>query len=138
MADTPWIREPSVKTTVRGNGNLTAMEQFGLLTLVPAAVLVGAYFLIRSSMTLAGFWDALTLMGVVLTIGLYAVLIRLRIVRWFNVPVDDMRRPRTAQFVGNVLFNGWPLLVLVLYQSVVVDPLSLALAGSPLSVMAIS
>lgn len=127
MADTPWIREPSVKTVVKDNGNRTALEQFALLTLVPSAVFSGLYLAVRSQMTVDAWWTLLTIAGVAL-----AVVALVRFGRYHKVDLDPAktRRPGAAQFGLNLIVNSWPFLLTILWQSAVVDQFSLTLANN--------
>jgi len=127
MADTPWIREPSVKTVVKDNGNRTALEQFALLTLVPAAVFSGLYLAVRSQMTVDAWWTLLTIAGVAV-----ALVALVRFGRYHKVELDPAktRRPAAAQFGFNLIVNSWPFLLTILWQAAVVDQFSLTLANN--------
>lgn len=127
MADTPWIREPSVKTVVKDNGNRTALEQWALLTAIPALVLSGLYLAVRSQMTVDAWWTLLTVVGVA---GALIALVRFG--RWHTVDLDPAktRRPEAAQFGLNLVANSWPFVLVLLWQAAVVDQLALTLADN--------
>lgn len=119
MADNPpIIRQPSVTTKVTDNGNRTAVEQWLLLTILPALVLSALYLAIRSQMTAAGWYDLFTLIGV--AASAYALL---RYSRWQRVDLDPAktRRPDAARFGLNLIINSWPVVLAVLWQVLVVE-----------------
>lgn len=126
MADnTPWIREPSVKTVVKDNGNRTALEQWALLTLIPSLVLIGLYLAVRSQMTVDTWHTLFTLIGMAAAIG---ALVRWG--RWHNVELDPAktRRPDAARVGLNLIANSWPIGLLIAWQVMVVEPLARTLA----------
>ncbi len=128
MGDTPSgypvMREPSVKTVIKDNGNRTAIEQWALLTFVPAMVLTALYFAVKSEMTHDTWYTLFTIAGLTGTIAAYVLLIRLKVVRWFNLPTEGSRNPDAALWAGNVIFNAWPLAVSIFYQAVIVPALA--------------
>lgn len=127
MADVPLIREPSVKTVVKDNGNKTAIEQWLLLTIVPAIVISGLYLVIRSQMTAAAWYDLFTVIGICAAV--YALL---RFGRWHKVDLDPAktRRPDAARLGLNIAANAWPFIAVLIWQAVFVEPLAYTLADN--------
>jgi hypothetical protein len=121
----PWIREPSVKTIVRDNGNRTALEQWLLLMIVPALVGSGLYLTVRSQMTAEAWYTVFTVIGVVIGLGLLW-----RFGRWHDVQFDPAktRRPDTARLGLNLIANSWPMILIIVWQSMIVTPLTATVA----------
>lgn len=128
MADSiPVIREPSVKTVVKDNGNRTAVEQWMLLTIIPSLVLCLIYLAIRSQMTAASWYDLFTVAGI--CAGIFGLL---RFSRWYNVEMDEnkTRRPDAARLGLNIIINSWPFVAVLFWQAVVVENISYTLADN--------
>lgn len=113
----PVVKQPSVQTVIRDNGNRTAVEQWALLTFVPAMVLTALYFAVKSEMTHDTWYTLFTVIGLAGTIATYVLLIRWKVVRWFNLPTEGSRNPDATLWAGNVIINAWPLAVLIFYQA---------------------
>lgn len=128
MADNnaPWIREPSVKTIVKDNGNRTALEQWALLTLIPALVLGGLYLVIRSQMTADSWYTLFTIIGVAA-----ALIALVRFGKWHRVELDPdkTRRPEAAVLGLNLVANAWPFVLALFWQAAIVEPLCWTMAN---------
>jgi len=126
MGDIPFIKEPSVKTIVKDNGNRTALEQWALLTVIPAMVLSGLYLAVRSQMTADAWWMLFTMLGVIAAgVALW------RFGRWHQlVDKNGLRRPREAEIGLNLIVNSWPGLLAIIWQVLVVDVLSVTLSDN--------
>ena len=128
MADSiPVIREPSVKTVVKDNGNRTAVEQWMLLTIIPSAVLCLLYLAIRSQMTTSAWYDLFTITGICGAI--YGLL---RFSRWHPVELDPdkTRRPDAARVGLNLIINSWPIVLALIWQIIVVENISYTLSDN--------